>query len=44
MAKSVPRVKYKNKKKIIIIKKKTEERRAELWEWVREARLHMLYY
>lgn len=43
MAKSVPRVK--KKKKIIIIKKKnTEARRAELWEWVRVARLHMLYY
>ena len=45
MAKSVPRVKYKNKKiKNNNLKKKTEERRAELWEWVRAARLHMLYY
>ena len=45
MAKSVPRVKYKNKKIIKKKKKKkTEARRAELWEWVRAASLHMLYY
>ena len=45
MAKSVPRVKYKNKKIIKKKKKKkTEARHAELWEWVRAASLHMLYY
>ena len=43
MAKSVPRVKNK-KKNNNNNKKKKEARRAELWEWVRAARLHMLYY